>query len=76
MPAYPKTAIIYNPKSTGKSVVMAKQFFELVRQKLPGQPAELIETTHAGHGGELAYAITQKTPGAVIVSVSGDGGYH
>lgn len=73
---YTTIAIIYNPNSTGSSELLARQFEEVLHKRLPTQKIELIRTEHAGHGEELAYRIASSQNNTLIVSSSGDGGYH
>lgn len=68
--------IIYNPNSTGDSPELAKNFAAEVRTLLSGSDVVLEETEYAGHAEELAYAAATKKDSTLIVSVSGDGGYH
>ncbi|MBC7942921.1 acylglycerol kinase family protein, partial [Candidatus Saccharibacteria bacterium] len=73
---YTTVAVIYNPNSTGPSETLAKIFETNLRLKLPKQKIELIATEHAGHGEELAYLIAKSSKNPLIISSSGDGGYH
>jgi diacylglycerol kinase family enzyme len=68
--------IIYNPNSTGDSPTIAKKFAAEVRTYLDGTDVQLQETEHAGHAEILAYDAAKKLPDVLVVSVSGDGGYH
>lgn len=76
MRAFSKIVIIYNPNSTGDSPKMAEEFYAQVKEKVPSTPAELQETKRAGHAEELAYKAAKSDKNALIVSVSGDGGYN
>lgn len=76
MPAFSRAIVIYNPNSTGDSQAIAKEFCEQLRKLRPEATVELQETTHAGHGEELGYELTRKYLDLLLVSVSGDGGYH
>lgn len=73
---YSLIAIIYNPNSTGPSHDMAKQCRSDILKKLPTQKIELIATKHAGHAETLAYDIAKANKKPLIISSSGDGGYH
>lgn len=73
---YSTIAIIYNPTSTGSSEHLAKDFAAALHQALPEQSIELIATEHAGHAEELAYDIATNSARPLIISSSGDGGYH
>jgi diacylglycerol kinase family enzyme len=69
-------AIIFNPNSTGSSEKLAKDFGAALNARLPKQKVEIIPTTHAGHAETLAYDIATKNEKPLIISSSGDGGYH
>ena len=73
---YTIIAVIYNPNSTGSSKALAEQFKADVLEKIPTQTIELIATKYAGHAEKLAYTIAKKHASPLIVSSSGDGGYH
>jgi diacylglycerol kinase (ATP) len=74
--SFSKIAIIYNPNSTGSSEQLAKEYARRLRERLPDQPVEIIATDHAGHGQTLAYEIATSFDTPLIISSSGDGGYH
>lgn len=76
MVVFPRVVIIFNPNSTGDSPGLAKAFAAELRRTLPDLPIDLKKTARAGHAEELAYQAACKTPDVLIVSVSGDGGYH
>jgi diacylglycerol kinase (ATP) len=76
MPAFSRAIVIYNPHSTGDSQAIAEKFCQDLRKLRPTAQVELQETTHAGHGEELGYELTKRHKGLLLVSVSGDGGYH
>lgn len=65
--------IIYNPNSTGPSRVMAEQLAQQIGEVAK---VELRATKRAGHAEELAYEIARSDDEPLIVSSSGDGGYH
>jgi diacylglycerol kinase (ATP) len=73
---YSSINIICNPNSTGDSEAMARELKRLLGKKLDGIPIELTPTKHAGHAEEIAYGIASKQKSPLIVSSSGDGGYH
>ena len=69
-----KVIIIYNPNSTGDSESNAKELAsELKKSKFV---VETKETTRAGHGEEIARELAQKDEPVILISSSGDGGYH
>lgn len=76
MSNYSLIAIIYNPNSTGSSESMAKNFAESIKKKMPKQKVKVIATEHAGHGETLAYDLAKKYTKPLVISASGDGGYH
>lgn len=68
-------AIIYNPQSTGRS----KQGAERLRRQLQRRlkiPVVLLSTKYAGHAEKLAYDFVMHHSGCLVISASGDGGYH
>jgi diacylglycerol kinase (ATP) len=69
--------IIYNPNSTGDAKKNATTFARDLR-KAPGfsAPIKLVETKYAGHAEELAVSFATKYSDSLIISSSGDGGYH
>ncbi len=73
---YTRIAVIYNPNSTGPSKEMAEGFVAALHKRKPRANIELIATTHAGHAEELAYSIATTSERPLIISSSGDGGYH
>ena len=76
MAAYTSITIIYNPNSTGSSEAMARDMLERLKQASVRPVAELIATDHAGHGEKLAYELASATAHPLVISASGDGGYH
>ncbi len=73
---YSTVAIIYNPNSTGSSESMAKEFAAELQRAIPEQSIDLIATEYAGHAEKLAYDIATSSNRPLIISSSGDGGYH
>lgn len=73
---YDLIAIIYNPNSTGAAEDLAKELNQQLTAALSTIQVELLETTHAGHGEEIAYDLASRYKKPVIISVSGDGGYN
>lgn len=69
--------IIFNPISTGPGKQMAEAFRRELKAVLPPSVnITLKASAHAGHGEELAQYYAGKSQRALIVSASGDGGYH
>jgi len=73
---YSAITIIYNPNSTGSSEALAKNFKQTLKLQAVRIPVSLQATKYAGHAEELAYTFAKKTSHALIISSSGDGGYH
>lgn len=69
-----KTVIIFNPNSTGDSESNAKTLAAQLKEK--NIEVTLRKTTHAGHGEEIAEAYAKRDEDIVLISSSGDGGYH
>jgi diacylglycerol kinase family enzyme len=76
MSVYSAIVIIFNPKSTGDSKANAEALRKQLQQRLPDVPITLLPTTHAGHAKELAYQQAKASSRPLIISSSGDGGYH
>lgn len=70
-----RVVVIYNPASTGKSKVAAERFAGRITKRID-IPVECIPTKHRGHAETLARELAEKEPYTMIVSASGDGGYH
>lgn len=73
---YTAITIIYNPNSTGSSEALARSFKGKLRKQVPAVKVYLRATQYAGHAEELAYSLAKKSEHALIISSSGDGGYH
>lgn len=73
---YTHIGIIYNPNSTGDAPQKAKRLHARLQKRLPDVPLSLDQTKYAGHAEELAYQLAAKSKSPLIISVSGDGGYH
>lgn len=68
--------LIFNPHSTGNAPELAAKLRDQLTQDLPYSPEiRMLPTAHAGHAVDLAKEAAG-TPNALIVSVSGDGGYN
>lgn len=76
MPTYTMISVIYNPNSTGSGKKLATDFITKLQQQLPKQPIQLLATEYAGHGEKLAYQQARATKRPLLISASGDGGYH
>ncbi len=67
--------IIFNPNSTGDAPKLAAGLRDDVLSARPGQQVRLHPTDHAGHAVALAREAASAS-NALVVSVSGDGGYN
>lgn len=70
--------VLYNPNSTGDSKAYAQKFRDAFVQA-DGKKAHkitLLATKHAGHAEEIAAEYAAKTQPHILISSSGDGGYH
>jgi diacylglycerol kinase (ATP) len=76
MVPYTTITIIYNPHSTRPSKRLATEFKSRLSAAMPKQEITLIPTSHAHHAEELAYALAKASKKPLIISSSGDGGYH
>lgn len=74
--SYATIAIIYNPNSTGDSESLAKDLHAQLHKRMPDQKLELHATKRAGHAEEIAYSTASSSERPLIISSSGDGGYH
>ncbi|OYX43781.1 hypothetical protein B7Y94_01015 [Candidatus Saccharibacteria bacterium 32-49-12] len=73
---YDAIIVIFNPNSTGPSEELARQLKEELEPRLDGPEVQLVPTRHSGHGEELAYEAARSHRRVLIISSSGDGGYH
>lgn len=69
--------IVYNPVSTGPSKKNAEEFASRLKRALPASTSiATLATRYPGHGREIARKLASSTPRCLIISSSGDGGYH
>jgi diacylglycerol kinase (ATP) len=68
--------IIYNPNSAHHSEANARKLERRLKKAAPHLSVRCISTQYAGHGEELAYELARAPGRLLIVSSSGDGGYH
>lgn len=73
---YGTVKIIYNPNSTGDASKLAKETARDLKRKIADKKIELVPTEYPGHAEKLAYTFAKRYKRPLIVSVSGDGGYH
>lgn len=76
MRTYSAITIIYNPHSTRRAKQLAQQLKTELKRRLPRQKVHLAATKRAGHAETLAYKLAKATKRPLIISASGDGGYH
>ena len=76
MSGFSNIVIIYNPRSTGPSEETARVLIDDLRQEGVDRDIKLISTEHAGHAEEISYKESLAATRPLIVSSSGDGGYH
>lgn len=68
--------IIYNPNSTGDSKQNATSFRATLKDAGITAKVTLKQTKHAGHGEQIAAHYAKQAGRFLVVSSSGDGGYH
>ncbi|RYF29190.1 MAG: hypothetical protein EOO17_02475 [Chloroflexi bacterium] len=73
---FDQVIIIYNPNSTGDGKANAMQLRDQLRVDAPKIPVTLRETSHAGHAEEMARQYAKSSKQLLLISSSGDGGYH
>lgn len=73
---YSHIAIIFNPNSTGDAPAIAKKTQTSLRKYIDNNKISLIPTEYAGHAREIANEVAGRFAHPLIISVSGDGGYH
>ena len=76
MSRFTSITIIYNPNSTGSGKELAEELKRDLEKTLPEQTVVVTPTKHAGHAETLAYDLAKASKRALIISASGDGGYH
>jgi diacylglycerol kinase (ATP) len=72
---YDVALLVYNPHSTGGAEDRARSLQKALADLAPQLEVRLVPTEYAGHAREIA-ADAARTTNAVVVSVSGDGGYN
>lgn len=68
------TIILYNPNSTGDSKANALELQSTLKKM--AYPANVQPTKYAGHAEEIAASYAKTGKEILIISSSGDGGYH
>lgn len=73
---FSEVTIIFNPNSTGNGKALAKQLQADLQQQIPKLSVTITPTKYAGHAEKLAYKLAKDSRRPLIISASGDGGYH
>ncbi len=68
--------VLFNPKSTGASERNAKRFAKRLQKAGFATNVKLMPTEYAGHAEELVVELARKHDTLLVISSSGDGGYH
>lgn len=76
MKSYTSITVIYNPNSTGSSKKLATKFADRLEDTAYVNLIQILPTERVGHAEELAYRQAKSSPLPLIISSSGDGGYH
>lgn len=72
----PSIVIIYNPNSTGPSKEQALAFAKELKRADASVDVTCIATQYSGHGEALARQYATEGKPRLLISSSGDGGYH
>lgn len=73
---YSTILIIYNPNSTGRSKRKAYEVARDLRYAIPKGKIRVRASKRRGHAEALAYRAALLSRHALVISVSGDGGYN
>ncbi len=73
---YDAITIIFNPNSTGDAAAIAQTLSEELATENIAESITLTPTEYAGHAEKIAREAAASTQCPLVVSVSGDGGYH
>ncbi len=73
---YSSITIIYNPNSTGSGKSLAHELKQALAQQLPEREVKVKPTKYAGHAEKMAINLSKASRRPLIISASGDGGYH
>ena len=72
---YDEVVLVFNPNSTGGAESLARELAGDLAERSPDLGVRLVPTEYAGHAREIAEKWA-RSGGALVVSVSGDGGYN
>lgn len=73
---YSVIVVLYNPNSTGKSKQKAHQLARDLKEAIPNARLRLRPTKRRGHAEAMTYRTALTARHALVISVSGDGGYN
>lgn len=73
--SYERVVLVYNPHSSGGAAERARDLAGELGERAPHLLVSLVPTEYAGHARVIA-ADAARRGGTLVVSVSGDGGYH
>jgi len=76
MAGYSDIIIIYNPHSTGSGRDLAQSLERRLEAADRSLSVTVLPTLYAGHAEDLAYEWAIKSRRPLVISSSGDGGYH
>ncbi len=76
MISYTSITIIYNPNSTGSGKQLAHDLKRDLAALMPNRVVKITPTKYAGHAEKLAIKLAKDSKRPLIISASGDGGYH
>jgi len=71
-----EVVIIYNPHSTGDSEFNAKKLRDELKELSAKQKVTLLATKYPRHAEKIATDYARKKQRTLLISSSGDGGYH
>ncbi len=74
--AIDQVVIIYNPNSTGNGAENAKKLRDELRKASFNKTVRLMQTKYKGHAERIAQSYAGKDQMTLLISSSGDGGYH
>ncbi|WP_345711816.1 acylglycerol kinase family protein, partial [Kineococcus glutinatus] len=73
---FDRVVVVFNPNSTGDAPGNAHELRDQLAERRGDLAVELAGTQHAGHAEEIAERAVTEHPATLVVSASGDGGYH
>lgn len=76
MTKFDEIVIVYNPNSTGDGKANAEKLRDDIEKSSNELQVTMCETQHAGHAEEIAHEYARINKQYVLISSSGDGGYH